>query len=400
MKALADIAGFLHEEFGFDEACPGPSTLQRIVSARCASAGATDASGYLALLRRSPEERKALLEAVIVPETFFFRHPESFHALLSWVKARNRYPVRILSAACSTGEEAYSLAMALQDGGLHPGQFLIEGCDVSEASLEEARRAVYTPKAFRSADLEWRDRYFSRVPEGWQARSELRGLVRFRRDNFFGWKGRESWDVVFCRNVLIYFSPARQTEAIALIDRILAHDGVAFLGPAEPPLFLAHGWRAADHAMSFSCVRARPVSAPVRPPAPPARARVLESALKRAASSGTARARAPESPVQPAPPLEAARIFADGGLLDEAESLLAEIVSAEPGNPEAHFLSGVVAEARGFDDRAEAHYRKSLYAAPDHVGALEHMALLLRRRGRTQAAENLIRRAARHAPQP
>lgn len=395
MNALADIAEFLHEEFGFDESHPGESQLRRIVSERCGLTGSSGASAYLALLRHSAEERKALLEAVIVPETFFFRHPESFHALVSWVRGRDRFPVRILSAACSTGEETYSLAMALRDAGLAPDQFVVEGCDISAASIAEARRAVYTAKAFRSEPLNWRDRHFTRVEEGWRPKDDLRELVRFRQGNLFALEGEGQWDVVFCRNVLIYFSPERQADVAALLGRILREDGILFLGPAEPPLFLSRGWRSSGHAMSFSCVRDRPLpSSPRRPERPAATTRVPAPPKRRLPAVP------PASPVLPAAGLESARDFADGGHLDEAESLLSKIAESEPGNPEVHFLRGVVAEARGFDDRAEAHYRKTLYAAPNHTGALEHMELLLRRHGRLQAADNLNRRAARHHPQP
>ena len=399
MKVLDSIAEILHQQYGFDSTHPGTDRLRRVVNDRCAMTERKTEEEYLFLLENSKEERDALLETIIVPETFFFRHRESFDALVEWAQARGRFPIRVLSAACSTGEEAYSIAMALLDAGFLPEQFYIEACDVSAVSLEHARKGVYMSKAFRSEGQAWKERYFSAVPGGWQINSLLRSLVRFRSGNLLGLETKGGWDAIFCRNVMIYFSPSRQMEVVRLLGGALADDGLLFLGPAEPPVFLANGWKSSGFSMSFSCLKQKgavsvapqrkhtvSVTPPRKKEMPPA---IKVTPLKIETKVEVRKEEAPDS-------LEKARRLADDGQLAEAEAALGHILRAEPQNPEAHFLSGVVAETLDHWEQAESHYRKALYLAPNHAETLRHMALLLRRQGRTQAAENLLRRAGRH----
>lgn len=404
MNVLDSIAEMLHQEYGFDASSPGPESLRRMVVERCQATERRTEEEYLFLLENSPEERHALLEAVIVPETFFFRHREAFAALVEWVLARGRFPVRVLSAACSTGEEPYSVAMALLDAGLVPEQFYIEACDVSAASLAHARKGIYTSKAFRSEDQTWREQYFSRVDDGWKLKREVRQLVHFRLGNLLTLEGRGAWDAIFCRNVMIYFSKERQAHVVETLRAALSDDGLLFLGPAEPPVFLANGWSSSGYAMSFACLKQqskpraeaqvssrsgemskkRPSAMPRKvPPAPPATVAVPAVAE-----------------VQPEPvteELDAARKLADDGRLPEADAALERLSRRQPENAEVYFLWGLVAESQSRYELAESHYRKALYLAPGHAETLQHMALLLRRQGRQQAAENLLRRAGRHS---
>ena len=110
--------------------------------------------------RARSDEQQALIEAVIVPETWFFRYPESFATLAKLASKRlaainNMRALRILSLPCSTGEEPYSIAMALLDAGLKPHQFKVDGMDVSPLSVEKARRALYGKNSFRGQDIDF-----------------------------------------------------------------------------------------------------------------------------------------------------------------------------------------------------------------------------------------------------
>ncbi|NEM46493.1 MAG: chemotaxis protein CheR, partial [Xanthomonas perforans] len=128
-------------------------------------------------------EQQALVEAVVVPETWFFRYPESFAALVNLARERSTHlagarPLRILSLPCSTGEEPYSIAMALLDGGLPGDGFRIDAMDISEVNLQRAERALYGRNSFRGDDLSFRDRHFAVTPEGFELRSQVRRKVR------------------------------------------------------------------------------------------------------------------------------------------------------------------------------------------------------------------------------
>ena len=118
----------------------------------------------------SPRQRQ-LIETVIVPETWFFRDREAYVALVKvvleeWLPAHGDGPLRLLSAPCSTGEEPYSMAMALFDAGLPANRFHIDALDISARSLARARRAFYGRNSFRGTNLSFRGRYFQAAAGG------------------------------------------------------------------------------------------------------------------------------------------------------------------------------------------------------------------------------------------
>ncbi len=170
---------FLKERIGLDVTSVGPAIIERAVRQRCIAAQAPSADEYWRTLQDSQDEQQALIEAVIVPETWFFRYPESFATLAKLASKRlaeinNLRALRILSLPCSTGEEPYSIAMALLDAGLKPHQFKVDGMDVSPLSVEKARRALYGKNSFRGDDIAFRDRHF--INEGESYRLDQRVL--------------------------------------------------------------------------------------------------------------------------------------------------------------------------------------------------------------------------------
>src|SRR5262245_34745751 len=145
--------------------------IERAVRQRMSATGCRDEDAYWAVLNASLHELQALVEAVVVPETWFFRYPESFAALGRL--AFERLPalaggraLRILSLPCSTGEEPFSIVMALLDAGLAPGLFQVDAVDISERVLERARQGMYGRNSFRGDDLGFRERYFIPTGEG------------------------------------------------------------------------------------------------------------------------------------------------------------------------------------------------------------------------------------------
>lgn len=395
MNAFDSIGVLLHDVYGFDSSRPGMESLHKIVDERRASLGGILMHEYLELLQKSSEERDRLIDEIVISETFFFRYPESFATLATWAASHPHRPLRVLSAACSTGEETYSIAMCLLDAGFTPDQLVIEGGDASAASIAFARHGLYQRKAFRSGDQPWLRRYFTESAEGWTICSKLRDMVHFRQANLLSLDDSVRWHIIFCRNALIYFTPPQQNSVAERLARMLTEDGILFVGSAESPVYFANGWSSSGYAMSFSLVRhgskkaAEPASMPkvrIKPPPKP-KAVVVP----------------PKSTVDPSPVvaqpalLDQARALADQGRLEEAQAILDAVLRSDSGNTEAHFLCGVVAEVQGHASEAEAHYRKALYLTPDHGEALQHMILLLKGQGRAQAVDNLSRRIARHA---
>lgn len=396
MTPLEKISQFLHRRFGWGFSHPVMTSLGHAVAGRMEALGLGVMDDYWQLLENNNGEVSQLVEASVVRETFFFRYPESFTALSKWALDRPGKPLRILSMACSTGEEPYTIAMHLLDSGI--GSFDIEARDLSPEAIVRARRGIYTANAFRSADLSWRGRYFRESGEKWEIREELRGHVHFQQGNLLEIDETAAWDVIFCRNVLIYFSTPKQEDALARLRNALADDGLLFLGPAEPPVLFQFGWAPYREPMSFCCTKTN-LPAPAGPP--PLRG-ILPPKTSRAL---------PMKPIKPLPismplppveepvrsELEKAQSLADSGKLDDALAVLETALKSDGSNAELHFLQGVIEEARGGNRKAETHYRRTLFLDPAHAGALQHMTLLLRSEGRNRAADNLSRRASRHS---
>lgn len=278
---------FLRERIGLDVESVGAPMVERTLRQRCVAMNAIDLDDYWLRLQQSADEQQALIEAVIVPETWFFRYPESFTALASLAHKRlaelaGARPLRLLSLPCSTGEEPYSLAMALLDAGIAPGAFLIDGMDISPNSVAKAGQAVYGRNAFRGSDLGFRERYFDALDEGHRLHERVQQQVSLQVGNVLdpALATRDGlYDFVFCRNLLIYFDVATQQRVFEVLKRLLHPQGVLFIGPAEGSLLARMGMRPLGIAQSFAYVRQEGSSTPqAAAPAQPARRTVLPQA--------------------------------------------------------------------------------------------------------------------------
>ena len=147
MSADQRFFDFLKRQIGLDVASVGPAIIERAVRQRCTALNMADHDQYWQWLNSSQDEQQALIESVIVPETWFFRYPESFVTLGRLARERlaahsSPRVLRILSLPCSTGEEPYSIAMAMFDAGFAAHQFKVDALDVSPLSVQRAQRAV------------------------------------------------------------------------------------------------------------------------------------------------------------------------------------------------------------------------------------------------------------------
>ncbi|MBR8198617.1 CheR family methyltransferase, partial [Burkholderia cenocepacia] len=213
---------------------------------------------YWQQLNASADERRALIELFVVPETWFFRDREAFATLARLAAERlAAMPgrvIRVLSAPCSTGEEPYSAAMALLDAGLEPASFTIDAIDLSARAIEQARLGCYGRNAFRGTATEFRTRYFTPTRDGWLLDERVRACVQFSHANLVEPVTDTGirYDFVFCRNVLIYFDRDAQDRVIRSLDARLADDGMLFVGPAETGVAMRHGMRSARVPLAFA----------------------------------------------------------------------------------------------------------------------------------------------------
>ena len=422
---LPAIVALLEAKTGIDAKSIGAAAIERAVRERMAAGGLTDAEAYWKHLRISGEEQQRLTEAVVVSETWFFRNPEAFAALVrivtaEWLPAHPTGLLRVLSAACATGEEPYSIAMALLDSGLSAERFAIDAVDISTRAIAHAQEGVYGRNSFRGSDLTFRDRYFEHTAAGYRLSSRVRAPVQLRSANLFTagtFGGVECYDIVFCRNVLIYFDRPVQRKAVEILQSLMTADGVMFVGPAESALLTESGLTPArmPHAFAFRRTREVPAkpqpslrtAAAARPSSPqefhpsrPLAQAQRSSARNRAAMTGRPAAPTPataDSATAPGevPWMERARQLADQGKLADALRVCEQGLQDSEPSAQAFYLLGLLHDAAGRPQQAGEHYRKALYLDPTHAEALVQLAALLKCDGDTGGAERLLERARR-----
>lgn len=458
----ARFEAWLSTETGIDASSLGVNTLARAVNERIRAAlgdvsqdGALDV--YWHLLNGSVDERQALVETLVVPETWFFRDRDAFAALTKLALARvadaPTRVLRVLSVPCSSGEEPYSAAMALLDAGFDPSRFVIDAIDISGQAIERAQQASYGRNSFRGHALEFRARHFTETADGWQLHERVQQAVRFSRGNLFEPLQRTDtrYDFIFCRNVLIYFHRDAQDRAIHLLDAQLVDGGTIFVGPAETGLMMRHAMTSARIPLAFAFHRTAPdeadsvggiarwnvagqVQASVQAQAQPQTARkptaesaaasidsihpamssALRDAYASAASAAAVLAGKPAAlsvaPALPVAPVAAAVSSAGRPALPFAAAHPAPVVSSavevlapEPLNPAAGNQPAGLADARRladagrFDDALRIVSDFARGHEPD-AEAFYLLGLIADARGRTDEAADFYRKALYLAP--
>jgi chemotaxis protein methyltransferase CheR len=196
--------------------------------------------------RKDPVLERAIAEAMTINETSFFRDGRPFELLRSellpsLIEARRpKRALRFWSAACSTGQEGYSLAMLLREHFpmLAGWRIQIEGTDISHEVVDRAQRGVYHRiEVNRGLPARHVVRYFDHVGEDWMVKPEIRQICTYRQANLCqtSLPFHEPFDVIFLRNVMLYFSQETRRALLAGVHRLLAADGILFLGSAEQP---------------------------------------------------------------------------------------------------------------------------------------------------------------------
>jgi chemotaxis protein methyltransferase WspC len=399
------VEALLAERIGLDPQTVGNAAIRRALHARMSALGLGDHDTYLRQLARCEDEQQELVEEIVIPESWFFRDERPFDALRRYAArfagaiAMPGPPLRLLSIPCGCGEEPYSIAIALLEIGLAPRSFQIDAVDISARHLATAERACYRANSFRGVDLTFRDHYFSRDDSAHAFVLDLsvRSNVRFIRGNLLDpqlLSGSPPYNVIFCRNVLIYFDTIARRRALCTLDRLLRRDGILFVGHAERLAiddlrFEPYG----EHA-SFALRHVEPgvresptLGAVPTPAAVPSRFDHSEKAF------------APESlvllPESSATLVAEARVLADQGRSDEAVAHCEAALARFGPSASAYFLLGLVRQSTGRLAEAEMCLRKATYLEPGHEEALVALALIARRRGDPRTAAAYDRRAER-----
>lgn len=400
---IVQVERLLKQLIGLEAESVGRQVIERAMRQRMEALAIATDGDYWLHLSRSSAEQQALVEAVVVPETWFFRYPESFSALVNLALKRKAAlcgsrPLRLLSLPCSSGEEPYSIVMALLDAGFAPAAFQVEALDVSARVVELARLGLYGRNSFRGQELSFRERYFDATDSGFQLQARVRDRVKLRCGNLLDrsvLSGEAPFDFVFCRNLLIYFDRPTQNAVLDVLQSLLHADGTFFVGPAEASLLTQRGMQALGAPLTFAFKRVAAAA-----PAPAVHVRLATPAFVR--------------PSLPSPRVLPVTATAPAVRRDDSASALAKIVELADAGRSAEALQecerylreyspsadtfywmGLLNDMASKTDVAQDHYRKALYLNPEHVESLVHLAALLAARGDHDSAKRLQQRASR-----
>jgi len=241
---LAALLPLVHQATGIDFSSYKEDTLLRRLEKRKSVLGIASSDDYLARVRGEPEEAKALQHLFLVSVSSFFRDRDSFQELeraLAVVVANKAVgePVAIWVPGCASGEETYTLAIILAEllGEFHDrNPVRIIGTDLNPEALDMARTGVYRQTSCREMDEGLRERYFTRKGQHFEVRQTLRDMVEFeRRDVLTGAPSGHpgGFDLVSCRNLLIYMKSELQDRLVTSFHRALSAQGLLFIGQSE-----------------------------------------------------------------------------------------------------------------------------------------------------------------------
>ena len=441
-SGIANVESLLSEKMGLESESIGKKRIANIVNKLMKCSAIDNLNEYIQILESDSMELDKLINEITVPETWFFRNNESFNYLAKHVCDFRSCDIKkkmlkILSVPCSSGEEPYSIAITLLEAGLLAENFQIDAIDISQKAIESAKHAVYGKSAFRFERNDYKNKYFTASGEDYILDSAITKLVVFYRDNFLKadiLDDRKPYDIIFCKNLIIYLTNDARKRVFDNIQRLLLPGGVVFTGYAEIVSFLQNGYAPVEHARSFACRNTGLktennfiVDKPIK------KVRKFSNntnKIEMPAISGLSfsSSRDEENDFLKARPDELSRTFAgnslegsgktkktlktdiksesvtimairtlaDRGLLDEALSKCEQFLKKDTHNKDAYYLMGLINLALNVFDRAENYFQKTLYLDPDHHEALLHMKLLYEKKGDTVKASLVEGRIKRY----
>jgi chemotaxis protein methyltransferase CheR len=446
LEEFQELRDWIHRHSGIYLGSNRLDPLRISLVARATRLGLSDHVDYFALLRHNEGEFKELMNLVTINETSFFRFPGQFEALSSAVvpeiletKSPMSHAFRAWSAGCSTGEEPYTIAMSLLGSGLKEAGFTPEvlGTDVSTQALDRAREAIYRDKALANLPAEVARRWFDPVPGGHRPVSSVRDVVDFSYHNLikepYPLMLMGNWDVIFCRNVTIYFKFESTRRVVDNFYESLNPGGYLFVGHSETLTSISDRFEVVEidgvflyrkprpqRRVSFDevlaarvrdrgtadarrAVRQRAATAPgdLAPDADEAAgdatahdqagtenvAELISRAYRLLEEGRPVEARqAADSVLSEDPASVAALIIraythADEGDLDSAIGEARRVLEIDPFDPAAYYILGLIHQRQGDPDAALESFRRTIEVDSGFVLAHFNLANLLKARG-------------------
>ena len=419
MMHLEKIQQILYNAIGLHSKTIGSTAIMNAVNERIELCKLDNIESYHNKLIKDKDELKELIEEVVVPETWFFRDIEPFKMLIKyvkeeWLKSEPTEPLRVLSIPCATGEEPYSVAMALLDAGLTPSQIYIDAVDVSERNIKRCKEARYRKHSFRGVDSITQNRFFRlRDDDLYHPDILIKAMVNFNQASILDLNyvnKQKPYDIVFCRNLMIYFDDKTQETTVGMLDKLLKPSGVLFLGHAETGRFILNDkWNTSYKYPKSFAVRKFIDDENITTANNNVRLKnnITTHQLKRKPipkktdlghiqqHKTIIKKHTEEKSVTAIQNIKYAQQLADKGEVIEAEAVCLDLLTINKQDSNAYFLLAVIQMASGDIQKALEYFRNVVYLDPKNINALTHIANISEQQGNPKQAQLFRERAQR-----
>jgi len=411
---LEKILDFLSRLMGVDFESIGRKMVVNTIATSMRRANFVHFRDYFIHLENRPEEVLELIEELTIPETWFFRDGLPFEVLvkISIELLRSKAKINILSIPCSTGEEPYSIAMALLYKGIPRELFSIDAVDINSKSLAIARAGEYGSNSIRTNIEQYVRAYFLQSDSKYIISEEVKEQVNFYQENIVGKNFRQGrkYDIIFFRNLLIYLSNDARIEVEKRFDELLTPKGYLFSGHSEVLYFSGKGYEIAEPPGAFYLRKS--TGSPNKPlrrnldagtsvlfkqNAPKAKQEVIEEKQKsKNLNNPIPKEKSTESDVK----IIDSQMIRIKHHIERGENDLAlidamKLIDKGTSSKELYFLTGLAWENKFQKEHALQMYLKAIYLDPEDYDILIHIALIYEELNNSRQAKIYRERAGR-----
>ena len=230
-----DFHKWVHKEIGINLTAYKPEQLDRRITSLMGRIGVKSLDEYAVLIKNDSEQRQRFLDFITINVTEFFRNPELFNELEKLIKSKllvNKSSLKIWSAACSIGCEPYSLAIILKGLKLRERQTII-ATDIDNTILQKAKLGQYNEAEVKNVSKENLGKYFRKENNTYYIDDEIKSMITFRKHDLISDTYDKDFDLIVCRNVVIYFNNEIKKEIYSKFSNALKPGGLLFVGATE-----------------------------------------------------------------------------------------------------------------------------------------------------------------------